>query len=116
MSTTTPVVPEPQSLSALGIGLPWMGAAAGGFVGAGADLISGRPSNWRRTLRKGLTGAAAGVGGELGLRLGGELARRHAVAGGGPVAVGLTPVIGALGGGAAGYFAARDHDDDEAEE
>lgn len=113
MSTPAPAPAPDHSLSGMGLKLPWMGAGAGALIAGGADLLSGRPRNWRRTLRKGLTGAAAGVGGELGLRLGGELARRHAVAGGGPATVGLTPVIGGLGGAAAGYFAARDNDEDE---
>jgi hypothetical protein len=99
----------------MGIGIPWAGAGLGAAAGIGLDAYRNGFRNWRRSLRKGLTGAATGVGAQLGLQLGGELARRHAVAGGGPLATGVTPVIGALGGAASGYLLGKEHGDDEEE-
>ena len=114
-----PATPPPQNthdLPGMGFKLPWLGAGVGAAAGAGLDLLSGRPRNWRRTLRKSLTGAATGIGGELGLRLGGELARRHSVAGGGPEMAAMTPLVtGGLGAGA-GYLLGRERPDDEDDE
>ena len=107
---------EPRhDIPGMGIGIPWAGAGLGAAAGIGLDAYRNGFRNWRRSLRKGLTGAATGVGAQLGLQLGGELARRHAVAGGGPLATGVTPVIGALGGAASGYLLGKEHGDDEEE-
>jgi hypothetical protein len=125
MSTpVAPVTPAPpagepaHNLGTLGLRLPWLGAAAGLAGGVGLDASRHGFKNWRRSLRKGLQGAATGVGAELGLRLGGELARRHSVAGGGSLAAGVTPLVTGLAGGAGGYALGSrlDQDDDDEEQ
>lgn len=116
MSDATLPPQATHDLPGMGFKIPWLGAGAGLAAGAGLDLLSGKPRNWRRTLRKGLTGAATGVGTELGLRLGGELARRHSVAGGGPTAAAVTPVVTGGLGAAAGYLLGRERPRDEDDE
>ena len=113
-----PVTPAPQGggLADAGLHMPWLGAGIGAAVGAGGDIALHGYKNWRRSLRRGLTGAATGVGAQLGMGLGGELARRHAIAGGDDVTVGATPVIGTLAGAGAGYALTRDHSEDEDDE
>ncbi len=111
--TPPPVAPAPGGdLASMGLRVPWLGAAIGGLGAAGYDAYRNGTGNWRRSLRKGLTGAATGVGAELGLGLGGELARRHSVAGGGFESAALTPLISGAAGAGAGYLLSRERDDE----
>ena len=108
-TSALPVAPSTGgTLADAGLHAPWLGAGVGAALGAGGDLALNGFKNWRRTLRRGLTGAATGVGAQLGLGLGGELARRHAINGGSDVSTGVVPVLGTLAGAGAGYALSHD--------
>lgn len=95
---------RPPVGQSLGItGLPWRGAALGAGAGALYNLLYGDEDD--STLRSALRGALVGAGGEYGVRVGGEAARRHALHGGSGLTTGLAPLLATgLGAGAGGIL------------
>ena len=113
-----PTVSTPSMAESVGAKMPWQGALLGGLGYGVYDYIfgdedEGEPKGLGRFLRKGLTGAATGAGVELGTRVGGEFARRHAINNGSNLAVGMTLLIGAAGLGGLGYYLTREKDRDD---
>lgn len=99
-----PTVPD-----AMGIKMPWLGTLGGALGGGALNYFrSKKKDRLGDTLRGAATGALVGGGAELGARVSGELARRHAAYGDpqeGPsteaTVLGGTGAGAALGGGAA---------------
>jgi hypothetical protein len=111
--TSAQVAPDPRGSGGPGVGesmgvaqLPWRGALVGGLGGLAYNYLFDDDED-ASPVASALAGAAAGIGGEYGLRAGGELARRHAQHGGSGLAVGATPVATTALGAGAGLGLAR---------
>lgn len=106
----------------LGMGMPWRGALLGGLgLGAYRYFTAKKGDRLRDTMKGAITGALGGAGTELGAGLGGEIARRHAVYGGGtPMETTGITAGGTLGGAGLGLgsayllnqFLSRDGEDE----
>jgi hypothetical protein len=102
----TPTDPNGTAATALGIGVPWKGAVAGGLGLAAWNYLRAKKDKGRAAFNGAITGALGGAGTQLGMNVGGELARRHAVHGGSAAATASTAIGGTAAGAGAGLGAA----------